>query len=90
MSASLLGVAASVFGGLVLTVLVWVGATLISQLRATVALQTQVANLNTAIADLKLQLMGVQQFGDRIGRLETRATETERRITRLEDQPMRA
>ena len=85
----LLGVGATICAGIVLAVLVWVGATLVSQLRATVALQTQVASLETTIADLKAQLLGVQQFGERIGRLETRAKETDRRIARLEDQRLR-
>lgn len=86
----LLGVAATICAGIVLAVLVWVGSTLVSQLRAITALQTQVENLDVALADLKAQLLGVSQFGDRIARLETRAKETERRVARLEDQPARA
>lgn len=90
MSPWLLGIAATICAGIVLAVLVWVGATLVSLLQANTALKTQVESLDATLGELKLQLIGVQQFGERIGRLETRTKDIDRRLTRHEDHSARS
>lgn len=81
----LVGIAATVIAGAILTLLTWIGTTTVANLRATTSLQVQVA-------ELQLQMTGMAQIPDRMMRTETRQADDEariadnaRRLVRLED-----
>ena len=81
----LVGIAATVTAGAILTLLTWIGTTTVANLRATTSLQVQVA-------ELQLQMTGMAQIPERVMHLETKQSDDEaqvaenaRRIARMED-----